>query len=441
MLRDLPSPSVRLYVLLIAPALPLAGATLLPSLVGLAFAAMAAALVLIIIDWRVAARSGPLELTRQHDPRLYLGADNLIRIRVENRGRRLLALRVRDTPPVSFRSSAVLLAGQAGGMDTAELTYTTRPLARGRYHFGVTVVRWPGPFGLLWCQRTVPLAEEVPVYPNLLEVQKYDLLARKGLLHELGLRNARLIGRSTEFESLREYQPDDDYRRINWKATARRGKPVTSQFETERSQRLIIMIDAGRMMMTRIGDLTRLDTAINSALLLAHVALSRGDRVGLLSFGESVSAFAPPRAGRTQFLNITEQLCDIRPQPIESAYRLAFARLRTVLHGRALVVLFTDLNDQEVARVIARYMMMLARHHLPLVCTLRDPAIDAAATRLPANGREVYQRVVAGRLLEDRALVLDQLARSGVLTVDSQADRLTPATLNRYLELKERALL
>jgi uncharacterized protein (DUF58 family) len=410
-------------------------------LLGLAAAWLLIVLALVVLDARTSIAPADLELRRKHDPRLYLGADNVIRLVVTNRSRRELRVRVRDTPPVSFLSSAVIVSGTVPPVSPGELTYTTRPVARGLYSFGVAVIRWLGPFGLLWRQRTMDLQEDVPVYPNLLEVQKYDLLARRGLLQEMGLRNARYIGRGTEFESLREYQLDDDYRRINWKATARRGKPVTTQYETERSQRLIIMIDAGRMMMTRVGDLTRLDTAVNSALLLCHVALKRGDRVGLLSFAESVQGFAPPRSGRAQFHRITEQLYDVRPQPIESDYRAAFTRLRTVLHGRALVVLFTDLNDPDVAGGIARYMIGLARYHLPLCATLRDPAIDIAAQASPESGRELYRKVVAGRLLEERALILDQLSRSGVLTVDAMADRLTPTTINRYMELKERALL
>jgi uncharacterized protein (DUF58 family) len=416
-------------------------ATWLPWVLGVAAAYGLVLLAMVALDVRTSVAPRSLELTREHDPRLYLGADNLIRLVVMNRSRRGVQVRVRDTPPVSFLSSSVMLSGTATAASQVELSYTTRPVARGLYRFGVAVIRWLGPFGLLWRQRTISLNEEVPVYPNLLEVQKYDLLARRGLLQEMGLRNARYIGRGTEFESLREYQPDDDYRRINWKATARRGKPVTTQYETERSQRVIIMLDAGRMMMTRIGELTRLDTAVNSALLLCHVALKRGDRVGLLSFAEAVQGFAPPRAGRAQFHRITEQLYDVRPQPIESDYRAAFTRLRSVLHGRALVVLFTDLNDPDVARSIARYMIGLARYHLPLCATLRDPAIDSAAQASPESGRELYRRVVAGRLLEERSLVLDQLSHSGVLTVDAMADRLTPTTINRYMELKERALL
>jgi uncharacterized protein (DUF58 family) len=428
-------------VLALAGAAPLLLASWQPWLLGVTAAYGVVILALVVLDARTSVAARELGLTREHDPRLYLGAYNLIRLAVTNRSRRDVEVRVRDTPPVSFLSSAVILNGKALPASQLELSYTTRPMARGHYRFGVAVIRWLGPFGLLWRQRTVPLDEEVPVYPNLLEVQKYDLLARRGLLQEMGLRNARYIGRGTEFESLREYQPDDDYRRINWKATARRGKPVTTQYETERSQRLIIMLDAGRMMMTRIGDLTRLDTAVNSALLLCHVALKRGDRVGLLSFAESVQGFAPPRSGRAQFHRITEQLYDVRPQPIESDYRAAFTRLRMVLHGRALVVLFTDLNDPDVAGTIARYMIGLARYHLPLCTTLRDPAIDSAAQAAPESGRELYRKVVAGRLLEERSLVLDQLSRSGVLTVDAAADRLTPATINRYMELKDRALL
>src|SRR5215217_3801279 len=325
---------MRLFVLVMAAGIPLLLGSWIPWLLGLAAAWALAVLVFVLLDWRAAVPSHDLELERHHDPRLYLDADNLIRLVVTNRTRREARIRLRDTPPVSFRSSAVLLEGHAPAAGRVDLSYVTRPLARGRYQFGVAVIRWLGPYGLLWRQRTVPLSEEIPVYPNLLEVQKYDLLARRGLLQEMGLRNARYIGRGTEFESLREYQPDDDYRRINWKATARRRRPVTTQYETERSQRLIIMLDAGRMMMTRIGDLTRLDTAVNSALLLCHVALKRGDRVGLLSFAETVQGFALPRSGRAQFHRITEQLYDVRPQPIESDYRAAFTRLRSVLHGR-----------------------------------------------------------------------------------------------------------
>jgi uncharacterized protein (DUF58 family) len=272
-------------------------------------------------------------------------------------------------------------------------------------------------------------------------VQKYDLLARKGLLQQMGLRAARMLGRGTEFESLREYQTDDDYRRINWKATARRHKPITTLYETERSQRLIVMIDLGRMMMTRVGELTKLDSAVNAALLLCYVALAHGDRVGLLSFADGVHAYTPPRRGRGHFYRIVEQLYAVRAQPVESDYALAFGRLRTDLRGRALVTLFTDLSDVDIARLIARNLMLLARHHLPLCVAMRDPVTQTWADVVPADGHELYAKVVAQGVLAERSTVLDQLRGAGVLTVDVQADQLTPATINRYLEMKARSLL
>jgi uncharacterized protein (DUF58 family) len=374
-------------------------------------------------------------------PRLYLGADNVIDVVVENRDRRPLQIVVRDTPPGTFRSSALFVRGVIPGREIAHLTYTTRPPTRGEFRFGEVVARWKTPLGLLWRQRTHPLGRSISVYPNLLDVHKYDVLTRRGLLAEVGSRQARVYGRGTEFESLREYQPDDDYRRISWKATARRHQPMTTLYETDRSQRLVVVLDLGRMMQTRIGDLSRLDHAVNAALLLAYVALVRGDRVGLLGFADTVQIYVPARRGRAHFYHIVEELYAVSAQSTESDYGAAFARLRNDLRGRALVTLFTDLSDRETARTIARQLVPLARHHLPLCVTLRDPVLDARSRQLPGDRRELYEKVIASLLIDDRLTVLDELRRSGVETVDVAADRLTPATIDRYLQIKARARL
>jgi uncharacterized protein (DUF58 family) len=420
---------------------PLALGQIAPAFLGVAAAGAVALVAAVLADHAAALRASELRVQRRHHPRLYIGEDNAVELVVSNASRRVARIRLRDTPPAAFQTSAVFLEGEATPGGSSVFSYTTRPTGRGLYAFGTVTLRWRTPFGLLWRQRTLPLHEETAVYPNLLEVQKYDLLARKGLLREMGLRAARQLGRGTEFESLRDYQPDDDFRRINWKATARRHRPITTLYETERSQRLIVMLDLGRMMLTRIGDLTRLDLAINTALLLCYVALGRGDRVGLLSFADTVHAYTPPRHGRSHFYRILEQLYAVRAQPVESDYGAAFTRLRSDLRGRALIALFTDLTDEVVARTVGRHLALVARHHLPLCIALRDPAMEAAADLLPASGGDLYRKVVAGRLLEERTSVLDELRRAGVLTVDAVADQLTPATINRYLELKERALL
>ena len=440
-LRDLPAPTRRLFLLALAIAIPL-GLAMVARVFLVVFGLGAIALVVtIVVDWSACAGPGDFDVKRRHDPRLYLGADNAIALVVENRGRRAAQIRVRDTPPTAFRTSAIFAGGEVGAAATTEFPYTTRPANRGEFKFGDVTLRWLTPLRLLWRQRTFGLSETVSVYPNLLDVHKYDVLARRGMLVEFGTRHTRAYGRGTEFESLREYQPDDDYRRINWKATARRNQPISTLYETERSQRIIILLDLGRMMQTRVGELTRLDLAVNAALLLAYVALLRGDRVGLLAFADKIQVYLPARRGRGYFYEIVEQLYAVRAQTVESDYAAAFTRLRTDLHGRAMVALFTDLTDRETARTLARQLVPLARHHLPLCVTLRDPALDARARQLPDDGRQVYEKVVATLLVDERLTVLDELRRAGVETVDAPADRLTPATINRYLQIKERGRL
>jgi uncharacterized protein (DUF58 family) len=436
MLDSLPTPTWRLYLLALLVAVPLGLGVIAPLFLGVAVSGAIAVLATALIDFSLAARPSQVVVQRSHEPRLYLDADNRIDLTVENRSRHALAIRLRDTPPVAFRTSTLFTGGDVTPTGNATFTYLTRPVTRGSFRFGGVTARWRSPLGLLWRQRTYPLDEAVAVYPNLLEVRQYDLLARRGMLQEIGLRAARQYGRGTEFESLREYLPDDDYRRINWPATARRHQPISTLYETERSQRLVVMLDLGRQMLTRVGELSRLDLAINAALLLIYVALARGDRVGLLGFGGAVQVAVPPRRGRSQFYRIVEQLYAVRAQPIEADYGEAFTQLRTNLPGRSLVALFTDLSDRDSAQTIARYLIPLARHHLPLCVSLRDPAIEARARQVPETGRQVYEKVVASALLDERLTIQDELRRAGVATVDAPADRLTPETINRYLELR-----
>jgi uncharacterized protein (DUF58 family) len=440
-LRDFPAPSFRLFSLALALSLPVALGVLAPLFLGIAAAGAIALVATILVDLAGSVSANLLDVTREHEPRLHLGADNTIALAVENRDPRSVRLRLRDTPHWSFRSSSLFVEGKVAAGSTGTFSYITVPSIRGEFDFGNVTMRWQTPMGLFWLQKTFARSETVSVYPNLLDVHKYDVIARRGLLVDAGHRHTRIYGRGTEFESLRDYQPDDDYRRINWKATARRHQPISSLYETDRSQRMIVMLDLGRMMQTRIGDLTRLDLAINAALLLAYVALVRGDRVGLLGFADTIQVYLPARRGHGQFLQIVDHLHAIRAHNVESDYVAAFTRLRNDLHGRSLITLFTDLSDHETSRSVARQMEPLARHHLPLCVTLRDPALDSRSRQTPSTGRDVYEKVVASILVDERLTVLDELRRAGVETVDEAADHLTPETINRYLQIKARARL
>jgi uncharacterized protein (DUF58 family) len=275
----------------------------------------------------------------------------------------------------------------------------------------------------------------------LVAVHKYDLLLRRNRLHELGLRNARFFGEGTEFHRLRDYLPDDEYRRINWKATARRAKPITMEYETERSQAVVALLDVGRMMASPVGEMAKLDYVVNAVLLFSYVAAARGDKIGLLAFANEVRHYLAPRQGRGQFYRLLELLYSVQAAPVEPDYGRAINYLAIRHKKRSLVVLFTDLSGGLGVESLVTHVSTLRRRHLPLVVTISDPAVYAVTQAQPVDSAAVYRRAIAEKLLDERRMVLDTLGRRGVLTLDVPAEKLTMAVINKYLELKARTAL
>jgi uncharacterized protein (DUF58 family) len=264
---------------------------------------------------------------------------------------------------------------------------------------------------------------------------------RRNRLQEMGLRNSRMFGEGTEFERLREYIPDDDFRRINWKATARRRSPITVEYQVERSQNVIAVLDAGRMMQSPVADIAKLDYVINAVLFLTYVATGKGDRVGMMTFADQVSHYLSPSQGRGQFYRMLELLYGLEPQPVESDYQRALTYLALKQRRRSLIVIFTDLSSGMSVQSLIGQVAMLARTSLPLVVTISDPDVHAAARQIPGDSLRVYQRAAATQLLDERRIVLDTLRTRGILTLDVPANQLSTAVINRYLELKGRTLL
>ncbi len=302
-------------------------------------------------------------------------------------------------------------------------------------------MRYRSLLGLFDRQGAYPLVEQVKVYPNLRDVRRYELATRSGLLREAGLRRVRRLGSGTEFERLRDYHPDDEYRRINWPATARRGRPITVDYQTERAQNVLVMLDVGRLMAAPVGLLSKLDYAVNTALLLSYVCLRQGDNVGLLAFADRVVAFVTPRGGHGQFQRLLETLYNVRIAPIESDYSLAFNYAALRVRRRSLVVTFTDVADPEASRLLVAALGRAATRHLPICATLRDPIVASYATTPITSSTAVYERVVAHTLLEARRDTLRLLAARGVITLDVAADRLSPAVIDEYLAIKARGRL
>jgi uncharacterized protein (DUF58 family) len=394
---------------------------------------------LLLADWRLTPDRAAWLVTRRHDDRLSLAANNRIELTVElRRGASPITVWLRDEPPLPFlvEETDRLLTTQVPPRTPTLLTYTVYPPRRGDYRFGDIHLRWESVLRLLRRQMRIPAAEPVKVYPNLVDVKKYDLLLRQNRLWELGLRNARIFGSGAEFERLRDYQPDDEYRRVNWKATARRGKPISVEYETERSQHIMVLLDVGRMMRSPVGDVAKLDYAINAILLLAYVAAQKGDKIGLLAFADAVQLWVEPRTGKQQFHRLLEQLYSLESAAVEPDYAQAFSYFAVKQHKRSLVLVFTDLTGSITTDLLIAQMGRIRRQHLPLVVTMRDPTVQRLADQPIADSATLYQRTMAEQLLDERQLTIERLTQRGILTLDVPADQLSIAVVNQYLALK-----
>lgn len=387
------------------------------------------------------AEAEAVEVSRQVADPLSLGASNLVSIRLRSRARGRVRLLVKDQPPLGLPHDAHPFAVLLAPAQEVEARYRIKPAAKGDYRFGDIGLRRWSPLGLLVTQAMAPAAQQVRVYPDLKAVNTYELLARRGRLMEAGIRAARYRGRGTEFESLRAYLPDDDSRIINWKATARRGQLISSQFQSERSQNLLIALDAGRMMAGRVGEMTKLDYAINAALMAAYVGAAMGDRVGLLAFGADIRAYLPPRRGRRQVFRLLESLYRLEPELVEPDYEGAFQYLSLRHRRRSLVVVFTDLVDPDASELLLKQIGALHPHHLVLCVTVADAGVLEIAHAMPDTAHRVYEKAIAYQVMADREAALSCLRRRGAAVVDVPADQLASATVNRYLELKARSMV
>ena len=454
----------RTLLLLLLAAFFLAGATFAPLLMVLAVAYLVLVLLMVMADVLISPRPTDFQVSRTHDARLSLGAENDVTVSVTHDGKRATQVWVRDEYPVTFKASAEILdfrfrisdsdyatqskiqnlKSKIDPSETALFKYTITPPRRGDYAFGDINLRWQGVWGLVVRQARYPASGPVRVYPNLLDIRKYELLARKGQLAELGFRKMRLLGGGSEFERLRDYTADDEFRHIDWNAMARRGRPIAREYETERSQNIIVLLDVGRLMRAPVTGsdgqtLEKVDFAVNATLMLSYVAGLRGDKVGLLAFADDVQTYLAPKAGKAQFYRLLATLYAIQPQPVEVDYARAFAHLNTKHKKRSLIVIFTDLASGMAGQSIVSQVAPLIPRHVPLLVAINDPSVVALAQQPIADSTSAYQRAVAEQALGARTLTMQSLRQRGVNTLDVPANQLTVAVVNRYLELKSRA--
>jgi uncharacterized protein (DUF58 family) len=402
----------------------------------------AALLTFALVDYYLTEASADLEVERHTDERYMMGAENTVTVQARALSGRRLTVRLKDEYPDQMRlvgsreAELRLVPGSRGSFD-----YALYPTARGSYAFGSVIGRIRGKFGLVWKQVKWPIEESVRVYPNIHEARKHELYAFRNRELLVGRRRMRFKGQGREFESLREFVAGDEIHHISWSASARRGKLMTREYRVEKSQNIVVMLDTGRLMTARIGELTKVDHAINAALSISCVALAGGDNVGLLTFGRHVESFIAPRRSKDQLGNIMEALYAIQPAMIEPSYSRAFNYLVANNRRRALVIILTDLIDAEASADLLAHARLLMPRHLPLIVTIGDSDLRALVTHQPASIGEVYRQSVAEELIKQRDEALNRITHAGGLALDVPVGRLSIELVNKYLDVKERGLL
>jgi uncharacterized protein (DUF58 family) len=414
-------------------------------------------LVAAFLDGRRLPRASDLTATRSWTNAPALDSETEIELTVENHGRVIVRCTLDDDLPPALASQPSTHAVTAFPHVPATARYRIEPQQRGDWAAGRLYVAYRSPLGLAERWATAPLEQRVRVYPALRTGEEQKLFLARSRQIDLQLRQARQRGLGRDFESLREYREGDDLRDICWTATARRGAPITRQYQTERSQPVWIVLDCGRLMRSRIGALpadnvgpvaafavrthSKLDFACTTAVSLAQLALYSGDRVGLLAYGQGTQQRLLPGRGASHLRQIIESLAQVKAEGSEADHLRATAVLNRLQPRRSLILWITDLAETAMRPEVIDGAVQLLRRHVLLFVAMAQPEVEKIAEARPKNVEQMFRAAAAQEMAGRREVLLARLQEQGALTLDLNPDALTSTVLNQYLTVKERAMV
>jgi len=408
-------------------------------------AMLLADVALLAAVWFDARRAIPLgsaglTSTREAPPAFSVGRTGEVSYRWVNATRRRARLRVREVRPDLLGGTQPPRELSVPARGERRETLAVVPRRRGREQAGAFVVDSIGPLGLGLRRGTLAAPWDAAVYPPLVRVRLRASVARAARRQQ-GVTPIRQLGEGRLFESLREWVPGDDLRHIDWKATAKRRKVITRQYEAERRQQVLLVLDTGRLLTAEIAGVSRLDYVVQAALELAYVAAQHDDNVGVMAFADGVQHFVAPQRGRLGLKRVLDVLATVEPTLVEPDYPGAFRYLAARNRKRALTVLFSDVIDRFASDALVAHVASLRPRHLPLAVTLRNPELDQVAALRPHAARDAFRKAAAEELLHAREEALGRMRRAGVLVLDVPPERAAQAVVAKYLELKRRGRL
>jgi uncharacterized protein (DUF58 family) len=366
------------------------------------------------------------------------GDENELRIYLQNFYPFAIHVRLIDEIPHQFQKRDLNFYISIESGDNKVVQYFLRPVKRGEYSFGAVNAFVSSPIGLIARRFRYSQNKMVPVYPSYIQMRKYELLAISNRLSETGVKKIRRIGHNMEFELIKEYVTGDDFRTVNWKATARRNHLMVNQYQDERSQQVYSLIDKGRIMQMPFDGMTLLDYAINAALVISNIAIKKSDKAGVLTFQDKIGALLPASRNSNQMGKILEMLYKQKTAFRETDFSIVYNHIRRKISQRSLLILYTNFESVNGLHRQLQYLKGLANLHLVVVVFFENTEMKSLLERPADDLRAVYHKAIAEKLSLEKKLIIKELTKNGIQAVLTTPQKLTVDTLNKYLELKSR---
>ncbi len=366
---------------------------------------------------------------------------NIIPVQIKNQYSFTTTIAVIDEIPVQFQKRNFLKTGTITPKSILDFEYSLRPVQRGEYSFGNLYIYTMTRIGFVKRRYSFDKSAMVKVYPSFIQMKKYDFLAIDNKLTQIGLKKIRRIGHTMEFEQVKEYVTGDDIRTINWKATAKHGNLMINQYQDEKSQPIYSIIDASRVMKMPFNGLSLLDYAINSTLAFSNIALKKHDKVGMLSFSNTVNDFLPSSRKKTYINTISETLYNVKTQFLDADFGLLYVHTKRKITHRSLLLLYTNFEHLSSLKRQLPYLQALAKKHVLVVIFFQNTQLDELINQKAEDIQTIYDQTIAQQFAYDKKVMVKELQKYGIQTVLTTPENLTVNTINKYLEIKARGLL
>lgn len=395
--------------------------------------------ILLIVDYFISNEEELISIERTGDDSLSIYEREEISFSVYNKSSRRIYIELKDEiPEFHFKAENKLMKGTVMPHEKITLKYYVTPTKRGAFNFKRLHVRYEGRLRLSMKMYTLDIGREYKVYPNLKNLKKYRLNITKSRILMQGQENIKVPGSGTSFESLREYITGDEYRKINWKATAREGKPIINQYEPEKNQHVHMFIDTGRPMSYSVRGYRKLDIVVNTALILSDIVNQNGNLSGLLLFNTEVSDMIMPGKGAGHRNKMLEALYHIDGTNQTSNYEDAFYYFKQKERHRSIIFLFTDFETIEEAESMLRVLPLISKNNLLIIMLIRNESLEEIGRLEVKNNEDMFNKGVALELINERRKIISLLNRRGIMCMETEAENLELSAVNKYIQLKNR---